>query len=232
MIFDTSVEEKLGYTFKDKMLLRQCFTHASYAYEHKTDDNELLEFFGDAIIEFVVTEYLFKNHYGNEGLLTKIRAEIVSKEPLLDAVYRLGIDGDMLLGVGQERNRHKDDKMFSSLYEALVAGIYLDGGLVQAKKFIIQTLIKHFVREEENKKRAKKQKTKDAKSLLQEFVQETKVGSISYQSLSKKGPDHMPEFREAVLLNGQRIAEGLGQSKKAAQKDAAQKAILRLKQGR
>ena len=232
MIFDISCEEKIGYTFKDKMLLRQCFTHSSYGHEQGADDNETLEFFGDAILEFVVTEYLYKNQFGDEGALTKIRADIVSKEPLLDAVYRLGIDQYLLLGVGQERNRHKEDKMYSSLYEALVAGIYLDGGLVQAKKFITNTLIKDYVKKQEKSKRAKIAKEKDAKSLLQEFVQESKIGSISYQSLSKKGPDHMPEFREAVLLNGKRIAEGTGQSKKSAQKDGASKALSRLKQGR
>lgn len=232
MIFDIDgCEKKIGYVFKDKMLLRQCFTHASYAHEHRSaNDNELLEFFGDSILEFIVTEYLYKNSYGDEGLLTKKRAEIVSKEPLLKVVYKLGLDEYFIMGVGQEKTFRKQDKMFSSIYEALVAGIYLDGGMTAVKKFVTKTLIKDF---ELNQKQLEKVKTaqKDAKSLLQEYVQERKIGSISYESLSKKGPDHMPEFREAVLLNGQRIAEGTGKSKKTAQKDGAEKALIKLKEG-
>ena len=97
MIFDLSgCEEKIGYSFADKMLLRNCFTHASYAYEHGEKDNELLEFFGDSIIEFVVTEYLYKNASGDEGKLTKKRAELVSKDPLLSAVKKLGLSPNLL----------------------------------------------------------------------------------------------------------------------------------------
>ena len=87
MIFDIAeIEEKIGYVFKDKMLLRKCFTHASYAHEHGTEDNELLEFFGDAIIEFVITEFLYNNSAGDEGKLTVKRANLVSREPLLAAI--------------------------------------------------------------------------------------------------------------------------------------------------
>lgn len=232
MIFDIDgVESKIGYSFKDKMLLRQCFTHASYAHEHNTDDNELLEFFGDSILEFVITEYLCKNHYGDEGDLTKLRSEIVSKEPLQRAVERLGIGEFLIMGVGQVKNFRKDDKMFSSLYEALVAGIYKDGGMTAVKRFIKSTLISDFEMRERRKCQNDIKKVKDGKSLLQEFVQEKKIGSISYQSLSQTGPDHMPEFREAVLLNGQRLSEGKGRSRKEAQKNAAEKALAKLKQG-
>lgn len=233
MIFNlTDCEQIIGYEFKDKMLLRQCFTHSSYANEHKTVDNELLEFFGDSIIEFVVTEYLYKNQYGDEGDLTKLRAEIVSKEPLLKVVYKLGLDQFLLMGVGQEKTSQKNEKMFSSIYEALVAGIYLDGGMVHAKRFIVKTLIQDFI-ESKAKKRTNKviKKVKDSKSLLQEYVQSKKIGSVSYQSLSKLGPDHMPEFREAVIFNGDKIAEGKGQSKKIAQQKAAESALIKLKQG-
>lgn len=234
MIFDIpSCEEIIGYSFKDKMLLRQCFTHASYAHEHKTQDNEMLEFFGDAIIEFVVTEHLYKKQYGDEGELTKFRAEIVAKDPLLKSIYKLGLDKFLIMGEGQKKTFRKDDKMFSSLYEALVAGIYLDGGLVQAKKFITKTLIKDF----ENRQKAWRQKVskqtsnkqKDYKSQLQEFIQSKKIGSIYYETLSKIGPDHKPEFREAVIFNGDKVSEGVGPSKKQAQQQAAKKALEKLK---
>ena len=227
MIFDIGCESKIGYTFKDKMLLRQCFTHASYAYEHGQKDNELLEFFGDSIIQFVVTEYLFKNSSGDEGKLTVKRASIVSKEPLLRAVKKLGLTEYVLLGRGLEKNANLDDKLFSSVYEALVAGIYLDGGLVPAKKFIKDTLIKEFEKREKNEQKGKVKL--DGKNALQEYVQKHKLGSINYETLSKIGPDHSPEFRVAALLNGTRVAEGKGQNKKTAEAVAAVEALRRIK---
>ena len=227
MIFDIGCESKIGYTFKDKMLLRQCFTHASYGYEHGEKDNELLEFFGDAIIQFVVTEYLFKNSSGDEGKLTKKRASLVSKEPLLKAVIKLGLNEYVILGRGLEKSASLDDKLFSSVYEALVAGIYLDGGLAPAKKFIKETLIKEFEKKENGIKKIKQKS--DGKNELQEYVQKNKLGTVSYETLSKIGPDHSPEFRVAALLNGTRVAEGKGQNKKLAEAVAAVEALKRIK---
>ncbi|MBQ9756789.1 MAG: ribonuclease III [Clostridia bacterium] len=233
IIFDIDgVENIIGYSFKDKMLLRKCFTHSSYANEHGEKDNERLEFFGDSIMEFVVTEYLFKKCKGDEGLMTKERAEMVSKTPLLEAIYKLGLDEYVLLGHGQEKSVSHDDKLFSSVYEAIVAGMYLDGGLVPVKKFITNTIIKNY---EEKQKNKAKPNAKGAiyKVELQEYVQKRKMGSITYQTLSKNGPDHNPVFREAVLLNGKNLAEGQGRSKQIAQNQAASKALETIKrQGR
>ncbi len=230
-IFDIDgCESRIGYSFKDKMLLRTCFTHASYGYEHGERDNELLEFFGDSIIEFVVTEYLFKNGLGTEGEMTKMRSEMVSKEPLLKAINRLGLAEFVLLGHGQEKSASRVEKLYSSIYEALCAGIYIDGGMVSVKKFIKDTLIAEY---ENQKKKQKAPKTRCIfKIELQEYVQKYKLGSLSYLSLSKKGPDHSPEFREAVLVNGKRIAEGKGKSKQLAQNKAAESALKKIKQGR
>ncbi len=229
MIFDISgVESKIGYVFKDKMLLRKCFTHSSYANEHNTEDNELLEFFGDSVLEFVVTEYLYKNAKGDEGDLTKVRAEIVSKAPLLAMVRKLGLDEYLLLGNGHGRSSNSTDKMYSSIYETVVAGIYFDGGLKEAKKFIENTLIKEYFSSPKIKKSSPKM-NEDYKSLLQEFVQKTKIGSIAYETLYKKGPDHKPEFKIAVLLNGGKIAEAKGGSKKEAEFEGAKKALSKLK---
>lgn len=231
MIFDIDACEKIiGYTFEDKMLLRKCFTHASYAHEHSTEDNELLEFFGDAIIEYVVTEYLYLNTYGDEGRLTAKRAEMVSKTPLLKIIKKLGLNEFMLLGKGQEQSRNQDEKLISSLYEALVAGIYIDGGINPVKKFVRETLIADFeLKEKAEQAKNRKKGQKDAKSLLQEYVQKYKLGSISYELLGRKGPDHLPEFRVAMLLNGSRLAEAKGKSKKAAETAAAQEALDKLK---
>jgi ribonuclease-3 len=232
VIFDISgCESKIGYSFKNKILLRTCFTHASYGNEHGERDNELLEFFGDSIMEFVVTEYLYKNSMGNEGKMTQIRAELVSKEPLLRIVKKMGLGEFVLLGNGQGKSANQDEKLYSSIYEALVAGIYLDGGMTAVKKFIKDTLIADY---EQRAKSQKKPKTRCVfKVELQEFVQKSKLGSITYLSLSKKGPDHSPEFREAVLLNGKQLAEGKGTSKQLAQNKAAEVALKKIKkQGR
>ena len=232
-IFDIDeCEKKIGYSFKDKMLLRQCFTHASYAYENNAEDNELLEFFGDSIIEFVITEHLYKNSFGNEGELTKKRASVVSKIPLLKCVEQMGISQFVLLGRGQEKSKSKDEKLYSSVYEALVAGIYLDGGIASAKKFIKNTLIAQFEKQEKLQKQNQSAQKNDYKSRFQEYVQKEKLGSIAYELLWKKGPDHMPEFRVAATLNGTKIAEGVASSKKGAEASAAKVALEKLiKQG-
>ena len=229
-IFDIDgIESKIGYVFKDKMLLRQCFTHSSFANEHGQQDNERLEFFGDAIIQFVVTEYLYKKCSGDEGKMTVIRAELVSKMPLLKCVDNLQIREYILLGNGKKRSLQEGEKLFSSVYEALVAGIYLDGGLQSAKKFIQNTIIKDY---EKRIKNLQKPKVKsEYKSEFQEYVQKHHLGSISYETLWKKGPDHSPDFRVAVLLNGNKIAEGEGGSKKIAESVAAEKALKKIKKG-
>ncbi len=227
MIFDiASCEEKIGYSFKDKMLLRKCFTHSSYANEHREDDNELLEFFGDAVIEFVVTEYLFKKCSGDEGKLTEIRKEIVSKDPLLKSVKKLGLSEFVLLGSGQKSSATFEEKLFSSIYEAVVAGIYIDGGIKYAKKFIEDTIISDYERKQSSKKR---QRINDYKSEFQEYVQKRKMGSISYETLYKKGPDHLPEFKVCAILNGKPVAEAKGSSKKMAEMKAAKSALTKLK---
>lgn len=225
MIFDlASVEQKIGYVFKDKMLLRKCFTHASYAYENNTEDNEVLEFFGDAIIQFIVTEQLYRKVDRPEGVLTEMRADIVSKQPLQDVVFSLGLDKFALLGEGQAKSLSKNSKLFSSIYEALVAGIYLDGGMASAKKFVKNTLIKqHAI-----KKPRKKEQIFSAKSILQEFVQKHKLGDITYELVSKNGPEHNPEFKVNVVLNGKVIACGTGSNKKSAQTQGAQIALKKL----
>ncbi len=232
MIFDISeIENRIGYSFKDKMLLRKCFTHASYANEHNGEqngeNNELLEFFGDAILQYVVTEYLFNNAFGDEGKLTEKRKDIVSKLPLTQAVQKLDILEFMLLGRGLEKTVKKDDKLISSLYEAVCAGIYLDGGLKEVKKFIKNTVIANFERTKKQEKQ--KSASGDAKNAFQEYVQKRKLGSITYVTLSKSGPAHLPEFRVACLLNNTPLAEAKGKTKKEAEKLAAEKALKSLK---
>ncbi len=232
-IFDVDgCERKLGYVFKDKMLLRQCFTHASYGFEHGQQNNELLEFFGDSVLQFVVTEYLFKHAKGDEGKLTQNRALIVAREPLTEIVRKLDISKYVLLGKGQGNSDKLDQKLYSSVYEAVVAGIYIDGGMTAVKKFIKNTLIKNY--EACLKKTCKTCKvvSTQSKNQLQEYVQKNKIGSVSYQTLSMTGPSHKPQFRVCAMINGVSLAEGTGNSKKLAEASAAEKALNKLILGR
>ncbi|MCQ2399145.1 MAG: ribonuclease III [Clostridia bacterium] len=236
MIFEISAcESVLGYKFNDPELLRQCFTHPSYANENAgVKDNERLEFFGDAIIEFVVTEYLYKKYKKEEeGDLTVRRQTIVSKDPLNELVFYTGLDRFIILGNGMAPNRN--DKLFSSVYEAVVAGIYLDGGIKSAEKFIYSTLLSDkFLSHLESDVGVKTASLPEAsiKNVLQEFVQKYKLGEIKYVSVSRFGPDNSPVFTEAVTLNGTVLATGNGTSKKKAQVEAATVAYERLKKER
>ncbi len=235
MIFDIQgAEERIGYSFKDKMLLRKCFTHSSYTNENKNaENNEVLEFFGDAILDFAVTEYLCANCEGDEGVLTKKRAEIVSKEPLQEAVFAMDLAGYMLFGKGVMKNSDFHEKMYSSLFEAIVAGIYIDGGMLPARKFIRDKLLaRHFAPKAKKTEKKPKPREKDGKSECQEYVQKYKLGEIRYETLDKTGPDHAPHYKVAFLLNGKELAYGEGGSKKAAEQTAAESALAMLREGR
>ncbi len=225
MIFDVqAIEEIIGYSFQDKMLLRKCFTHASYAHEHKVESNEKLEFFGDAIIEFVVTEYLCTTQAGDEGVLTEKRKQIVSNDALLKIIKKLKLCDFLLQGIGQVKTKNYEAKKYASIFETLVAGIYIDGGLNQAKAFIKRTILANF--EKQNVKKIKN--SSSYKKEIQEYVQRTKIGSISYTTLSQLGPAHLPEFKVGLVLNGCVFAEGKGASKKKAEESAAKKALAKL----
>ncbi len=225
MIFElTACEEIIGYKFKDIDLFRNCFVHSSYTNEHYgIENNERLEFFGDAIMDFLVTEYLMAKYPNeNEGRLTDRRKDFVAKEPLTKAVFALGLDKYLILGKSVENNRDPNEKLYSSVYEAVVAGIYIDGGLAPARKFVKKTLI-DFIESSQAmpKKVVKKTTVKDYKSALQEFMQKNKMGIPEYQSISKEGPDNNPVFTEAVLINGKIVAKACGKSKKSAQQIGA-----------
>ena len=204
MIFEIDqAEELLGYEFKDKLLLRQCFTHASYAHEHEQNDNEVLEFFGDSVLQFVVTEYLFKERYANEGKLTELRKDLVAKEPLLRIVKKMGLHELLLLGKGATRG-NLDEKLYSSLYEAVVAGIYIDGGMDCARRFIKDTLIKDYNEREKakpKKKTAKKHLPK--KHLQRKPLQQSQLLQRKPQQKLKKTKNNFGvqiKFKEELLL--------------------------------
>ena len=225
-------EERLGYTFKDKTLLRTCFTHSSYSHEHGGKNNERLEFFGDSILGFIVTEYLFdKFPDDGEGQLTVYKQQIVSRKPLAEAIVRLGLNDYILYGEGERRNSPEHhEAACENLYEALVAGIYIDGGEDEAKKFIKRTLISYFkpgrVNYEETS--AAEKKLTNFKGMLQEYVQKQKLGEIIYKETGKTGPQHNPVFSVSVYVNGKKLGSGQGKKKTEAEQAAASAAYLKL----
>ena len=204
MIFYThECEEKIGYTFKDKCILRTCFTHPSYANEHNEQSYETLEYLGDSILNFVVADFLFRNSKGDEGDLTKKRADIVSATPIGNAVKAMGVEQYILLGEG-EKNKPIKFNMCSDLFESIIAGIYLDGGFECSKKFIYDKLLRNISRVKGNSAQS------DCKSKLQEYVQKRKLGKIEYKQVNKTGPDHAPEFTCSVYINNKLAGENVG----------------------
>ena len=224
MIFDIDeCENRLGYRFKDKLLLRQSFTHVSYANEHGVKSNENLEYLGDSIVNFIVAEHLYKNYPEcDEGELTKKRAELVSAKPLSEVMAGMQAGKMMLFGVGELKTGAENRNILADLFEAVLGAIYLDGGMKEAKKFVSDKLL--LVKP----KRAKVGAAEDIKSLLQEYVQKKRLGKIEYRESYKKGPDHAPVFGCELYLDGKYICSGEGSSKKDSEKEAAKIAYGKL----
>jgi ribonuclease-3 len=220
------LEQKTGYRFRDFSLFEQALTHSSYANEHRQEhlqDNERLEFLGDAVLEIVSSEFLYFQ-YPNlpEGDLTKLRASIVCEPTLALCTRELQLGEYLLLGKGEDmtggRNR---DSIVSDAMEALIGAIYLDGGFANAKEFIHKFILTDI----ENKKLFY-----DSKTILQEIIQgDYKGEEISYQLVEESGPDHNKKFLVEVLVGKTSLGRGLGRTKKAAEQEAAYQAIIKLK---
>ncbi len=206
------IEKKIGYTFRDRGLLKQAFTHSSYGKLYKETDNERMEYLGDAVLELVVTEWQYLNDKRAEGKLTEIRQHLVRKEALDSAVDGLDIF-KYLLYAGRTQNL--GDKSKSSLFEAVTAAIYLDGGYFAAKKFVL-SYGNIRIREE----------LKNYKGALQEFLQ-ARGKSPVYTPARKEGPDHAPVFYCSVSAMGER-ADGEGKNIKEAEAVAAYRLLWEL----
>ena len=215
----TEVQEIIGYNFKDPRLLRECFTHSSYPDGDRTYDNERLEFLGDSVLGFVVSDYLFKSKNNDEGKMTEFKQGIVSTIPLAKAMDNLGLHKYLL----KSKSLEITDKLKENLFEAVVAGIYLDGGLEEARKFIMKNLVLKI-------KDIGSATLNDYKSQINEFSAKNKLGTIKYTLKSKKGSDHQPLFEVQAMLNGQVLATGEGGSKKIAEQKSAEKALKILKE--
>lgn len=221
-------EEKLGYSFKDKTLLRLCFTHSSYAHEHGgVKNNERLEYFGDSILGFITAEYLMDKYpQADEGLLTDYKQQLVSGEPLSRAIEKSGLDEFLMFGEGERKNGFEHHRAArENLFEAIVAGIYLDGGLEEAKKFVKRFLFTKIPIKVCNSKKPETCRPSDYKGKLQEYVQKNKLGTLLYSVKKRTGPDHDPTFTIAVTVDGRELATAKGRKKSDAEKESARLAL-------
>lgn len=217
-----SFQSTIGYTFRDSRLLSRALTHSSFqAGKGGRESNERLEFLGDSVLSVVVSDYLYKELAEQpEGQLTKLRASIVCEQSLFRFARKIGLGERIQLGKGEENTGGRERRsILADAFEALIAAIYLDGGIDEAKRFILPFLPNIDVL------KSGKLLIGDYKTLLQEIIQKNPEEKITYQLAEESGAAHNKTFFSNVLLNGQVIGSGSGGSKKEAEQMAAKEAI-------
>lgn len=217
------LEANLKYTFKNKNLLKNALTHSSYANEKKGEfqSNERLEFLGDSVLSIIVAEHLFNNYPQlPEGRLTKLRASLVCEQTLCRFSKELCLGDYLLLGKGEKANGGNNrPSILADAFEAVLAAIYLDGGMEAAKRHVLRFVSYELAHlEHEN--------FKDFKTELQEIIQRNPEEKLSYVLIGEEGPDHDKSFTVEVHLNSNVIGKGVGHSKKNAEQMAAKQALL------
>ena len=217
-------EKRTGFTFKNKNLLQQAFTHRSFLNENRStvkEHNERLEFLGDAVLELVVTEFLYEKYPQKpEGDLTMFRAALVNTQSIADSAGKLGMNDFLLLSRGETKDTGRARQIIlANAFEAVIGALYLDQGYEVAKQFIAGQL---FHKTDEV---VEKRLWQDAKSRLQELSQERLSATPTYELLNQSGPDHDKQFVVGVYLGRDLAAKGEGRSKQEAEQDAAQKAL-------
>lgn len=220
-----NLEERIGYRFQNTALLKQALTHSSFTNEqriNKAGDYERLEFLGDAVLELVSSEFLFREHPEvPEGELTKMRASMVCEPSLAFCARDLELGKFMLLGKGEEATGGRErDSIISDAMEAVTGAIYLDGGMKHAKEFINRFILSDL---------EDKQLFYDSKSNLQELIQGKLKKDFRYELLEESGPEHNKTFRVSVYMEDECLGQGTGRTKKAAEQQAAYKALLLLR---
>lgn len=228
--FDIEVlEKRIGYSFENRDILKEALTHSSYANELKAkkqivECNERLEFLGDSVLSVVVSEYLFENYSElPEGELTQMRAMLVQSASLASYSRSIGLGEYLYLGHGEEKNNGRErQSTLENAFEALVAAIYLDAkqnGLDRARDFVLP-IIKRFLEENSDKS-----KRIDAKTELQQLIQQAEGDFLEYIVIGESGPDHKKEFEVVARLNSNIIGRGKGRSKREAEQNAAREAL-------
>lgn len=219
------LEEKLGYTFQNRALLENALTHSSYANENKhtgAQSNERLEFLGDSVLGMVTADYLYRVHPDlPEGDLTRTRAALVCEGSLVEVAQQLELGTYLKLGKGEDAGGGRErPSIVADAVEAVLAAVYLDGGIGSARK-----IIQRFILDREEEKSG----SRDYKTALQELVQRESGQVLAYRLVGSTGPDHAKRFQVEVELNGAPVGAGEGRSKKEAEQMAARAAISRLK---
>ena len=222
------LEKELNLTFNNHNLIKQAFTHSSYVNEHRKkphEDNERLEFLGDAVLELTVSQYLFQKYPTmSEGELTKLRAAIVCEPSLVRFANELSFGSLVLLGKGEEMTGGRErPALLADVFEAFIGALYLDQGLETVWEFL-----KEIVYPKINE--GAFSHVMDYKSQLQELIQRDGSGNVEYQILQEKGPAHNREFVSRVTLNNVALGLGSGKSKKEAEQQAAAEALKKLKE--
>ncbi len=222
----SALENAIGYTFKNKELLREALTHSSYAHELRARKmgaacNERLEFLGDSVLSLVTSEYLFTKYASlPEGDLTHIRAALVQSQALASYARRIELGDYLYLGHGEEKNRNRQS-ILEDAFEALLAAIFLDAGedgIDRVKEFLIP-IIKNQIDNGESMLHS------DAKTELQQLTQVSDGMTPTYTVVGESGPDHSKEFEVEVRLNSNLIGRGVGKSKREAEQNAAREAL-------
>lgn len=216
------MEEKIGYRFQDRMLLRQALTHSSFSNEQRINrypDYERLEFLGDAVLELVSSDYIYhENPAMSEGELTKRRSSIVCEPALAFCARQIGLEQFILLGKGEEATGgRRRDSIISDVMEAVIGAVYLDRGIEEARNFIGRFILSDLEH---------KQLFYDAKTILQEEIQKENCGVLRYELIREEGPEHDKNFVVEVIVGEERVGTGSGHSKKAAEQQAAYAALL------
>jgi len=214
-------EQNIGYKFNNKKLLQTALTHKSYANECKVQSNEKLEFLGDAILEFVTSKYLYDNYKKlKEGEMTKVRATVVCEESLYQVALRHNFSDFLIIGKSEKTCKgNTKPAILADSVEAVIAAIFLDSDLENARNFIIENL------NEAIETASKNVGKKDYKTVLQEKLQEHGSVHIEYNIIKEDGPDHSKIFTAEVRCNGKSLATGTGSTKKQAEMEAARRVL-------
>lgn len=216
------IEEIIGYSFKDDTLLLGALTHSSYANECRKKDRysyERLEFLGDAVLELIVSNYLFERYKNKaEGELTRLRASMVCEFTLSDCAKELKLGEYAWFSKGEEQTGGRTrSSILCDLFESMLGAIYLDGGMEECKTYVYKFLLKNI---------DKKRLFYDAKTNLQEYAQKIKLGDVSYELVGEEGPQHNKSYKTSVLIGGKPYATGIGHSLKNSEQMAAYEALL------
>lgn len=215
----TELEKVIGYEYKNPSYLDEALTHSSYV-NGRSNSNERLEFLGDSVLSVVVSKYLFESLDVPEGKLTKIRSRLVCEDSLYEFAKKIDLGSKIKLGRGEENTGGRDRRsILADAFEALIASIYLDGGLECAREFIMKFIPSVDVL------KSGKLVLGDYKTVLQEIIQQNPEEHIVYEISGEQGAAHEKVFTANVLLNGQVIGTGDGKSKKEAEQAAAKEAI-------